>query len=113
MSKQFRAGIAGGLDVDADADRGRALGELVLGDQSAGLAVDLDAAVGYSLTNGGDTALETDRFELDGRAAVWAATRSYTHLTLPPTELARISGGARVLQQNSKNIEHKKYTLYV
>ena len=34
------------VDVDADADRRGALGELVLGDQGAGLAVDLDQAAG-------------------------------------------------------------------
>lgn len=39
-------------------------------------AGDLEAALGYSLTNGGDPALETDRFELEGRPAVWVASNS-------------------------------------
>jgi hypothetical protein len=51
-----------------------------------GAAGDLEAAVGYSLTNGGDSAVETDRFELDGRDAVWIEAVSSRGTIVTTTE---------------------------
>jgi hypothetical protein len=51
-----------------------------------GSSGDLAAAVGYSLTNGGDPALASDRFELDGRDAVWLSSRSSRGTVATTTE---------------------------